>query len=132
VPERPGHAPHLEREHAVYGKSEYARLAAISVAHLYNLRRRPRYRQCLLPCARTRATQAAIGERRKPMPQGQPRYVRLDTEHQGDPQNKDRGVYHINAVDEVTQWQIAAAAPRISEGLSAARNTQEPGDDPQN
>jgi len=105
----------LEREHSVYGKPEFARLATISVAHLYNLRRHPRYRQRLLPTTKTRPTQAAIGERRKPTPQGQPGYLRLDTVHQGDPQGKQRGVYHINAVDEVTQWEIAAAVPRISE-----------------
>lgn len=105
----------LEREHSVYGHREFARLASISVAHLYNLRRHPRYRQRLLPCAKTRSTQASIGERRKPDPQGQPGYLRLDTVHQGDPQGSDRGLYHINAVDEVTQWQVAAAVPRISE-----------------
>jgi transposase InsO family protein len=55
-----------------------------------------------------------IGERRKPQPQGQPGYLRLDTVHQGD-QPEAKGVYHINAVDEVTQWQIVAAVPRISE-----------------
>jgi transposase InsO family protein len=105
----------LEREHTLYGKPEYERLASISVAHLYNLRRHPRYRQRLLPTAKTRPTQASIGERRKPMPEGQPGFVRLDTVHQGDPQGQERGVYHINAVDEVTQWEIAAAVPRISE-----------------
>ena len=105
----------LEREHSVYGKAEFARLASISVAHLYNLRRHPRYRQRLLPTTKTRPTQASIGERRKPMPQGQPGYLRLDTVHQGDPQGHQRGVYHINAVDEVTQWEAAAAVPRISE-----------------
>ena len=35
----------LEREYQVYGKREYERLASISVAHLYNLRKRPKYRQ---------------------------------------------------------------------------------------
>jgi transposase InsO family protein len=105
----------LEREHTLYGKPEYERLASVSVAHLYNLRRHPRYRQRLLPTAKTRPTQASIGERRKPMPEGQPGFVRLDTVHQGDPQGQERGVYHINAVDEVTQWEIAAAVPRISE-----------------
>jgi transposase InsO family protein len=34
--------------------------------------------------------------------------------HQGD-QNGAKGVFHINAVDEVTQWQIVAATERISE-----------------
>ena len=32
----------LEREFGQYNKSEYQRLATISVAHIYNLRRRPR------------------------------------------------------------------------------------------
>ena len=31
----------LQREVELYGKQEYARLAAISVAHLYNLRQQP-------------------------------------------------------------------------------------------
>lgn len=35
----------LEREVELYGKQEYARLATISVAHLYNLRHSPRYRE---------------------------------------------------------------------------------------
>jgi hypothetical protein len=34
--------------------------------------------------------------------------------HQGD-RDGNKGVYHINAVDEVTQWEIVAAAPQISE-----------------
>jgi hypothetical protein len=34
--------------------------------------------------------------------------------HQGD-LDGSKGVYHINAVDEVTQWQVVACAPRISE-----------------
>jgi hypothetical protein len=34
--------------------------------------------------------------------------------HQGDgPEGK--GIYHINAVDEVTQWEVVLATPRISE-----------------
>ena len=104
----------LEREHLLYKRPEYARLAAISVAHLYNLRKHARYRERLLNYTKTRPTAVSIGERRKPQPQGQPGFLRLDTVHQGDgPEGK--GVYHINAVDEVTQWQIAGATPRISE-----------------
>ena len=38
----------------------------------------------------------------------------MDTVHQGD-QGSAKGVYHINAVDEVTQWQIVAVTERISE-----------------
>ena len=104
----------LEREVQLYGKQEYARLAAISVAHLYNLRKSQRYRERLLNYTRTRPTAVSIGERRKPQPQGQPGYLRLDTVHQGD-QPEAKGVYHINAVDEVLQWQVVGSAPRISE-----------------
>jgi transposase InsO family protein len=104
----------LERELQLYGKQEYARLAAISVAHLYNLRKTQRYRERRLNYVKTRPTAVSIGERRKPQPQGQPGYLRLDTVHQGD-QPEAKGVYHINAVDEVLQWQVVGSAPRISE-----------------
>ena len=108
----------LEREVQLYGRQEYARLAAISVAHLYNLRRSQRYRERRLNYVKTRPTTVSIGERRKPQPQGRPGYLRLDTVHQGDQPGGGsgaKGVYHINAVDEVTQWQVAGSTPRISE-----------------
>jgi transposase InsO family protein len=104
----------LEREYQHYGKPKFQRLAAISVAHLYNLRHQSTYRQRRLHYSKTRPTTVAIGERRRPDPQGQPGYLRVDTVHQGD-QPGAKGVYHINAVDEVTQWQIVAATVHISE-----------------
>ena len=108
----------LEREVELYGKQEYARLATISVAHLYNLRHSQRYRNRRLNYIKTRPTTVSIGERRKPQPQGQPGYLRLDTVHQGDQPAgaaAGKGVYHINAVDEVLQWQVVGSTPRISE-----------------
>jgi transposase InsO family protein len=108
----------LEREVQVYGKQEYARLAGISVAHLYNLRKSQRYRERRLNYVKTRPTAVSIGERRKPDPQGQPGYLRVDTVHQGDQPGGGagtKGVYHINAVDEVLQWQVVGSTPRISE-----------------
>ena len=104
----------LEREYQQYGKQEYARLASISVSHIYNLRRERGYRQRRLNYVKTKPTGVTIAERRRPNPQGQPGYLRVDTVHQGD-QNGAKGVFHINAVDEVTQWQIVAATERISE-----------------
>ena len=104
----------LERELKDYNRPEYARLAMISVAHLYNLRHHPRYRERLLSYTKTRPTAVQIGERRKPEPNAQPGFLRIDTVHQGDsPEGK--GIYHINAVDEVTQWEVVLATPRISE-----------------
>ncbi len=104
----------LEREVELYGKQEYVRLAGISVAHLYNLRKSQRYRERRLNYIKTRPTAVSIGERRKPDPQGRPGYLRLDTVHQGD-QPDAKGVFHINAVDEVLQWQVVGSTPRISE-----------------
>jgi transposase InsO family protein len=104
----------LEREFRQYGKADFERLAAISNGHLYNLRRTPRYRQRRRNYQKTRPSPVTIGERRCPDPGGQPGFLRVDTVHQGDTQNA-KGVFHINAVDEVTQWEIAAAVPRISE-----------------
>jgi hypothetical protein len=56
----------------------------------------------------------SIGERRAPQPEGRPGYLRVDTVHQGD-RDGAKGVYHINAVDEVTQWQVVGATAQISE-----------------
>ena len=104
----------LEREYSEYGQSAYQRLAGISVAQIYRFRNAEAYRKRNTSYQPTRPTPIPIGQRRKPRPRGQPGYLRIDTVHQGD---KDgvKGIYHINAVDEVTQWEIVAATPQISE-----------------
>ncbi|GDY24093.1 hypothetical protein LBMAG56_54400 [Verrucomicrobiota bacterium] len=104
----------LEREFSEYGKSEYERLAGISVAHLYRLRKSKTYRTRQATFTKTKPTPVTIGERRCPQPEGRPGYLRVDTVHQGD-RDGVKGVYHINAVDEVTQWQVVACVPQISE-----------------
>ena len=104
----------LEREGELYQQAEYQRLATISVAHIYNLRKRRRYRECRMHYTPTRAVQVAIGERRRPQPGGQPGYWRVDTVQQGD-RDGSKGVYHINAVDEVTQWQVVGAVAGITQ-----------------
>ena len=104
----------LERAQEQFGDQRYERLAKISVAHLYNLRASARYRNQAAVFEPTQSTTAAIGQRRKPDPQGRPGYVRVDTVHQGD-QDGAKGVYHINAVDTVTQWQVVGCAEKISE-----------------
>jgi hypothetical protein len=81
---------------------------------LYNLRNSSGYRRQRIEYEGTRATPVSIGERRKPKPDGQPGYVRVDMVHQGD-QDGVKGVYHLNMVDEVTQWQVVGAVEPISE-----------------
>ena len=104
----------LQRAYEQFGEKQYGRLAKISVAHLYNLRASARYRNQAAVFEPTQSTTAAIGQRRKPDPQGRPGYVRVDTVHQGDSAGT-KGVYHINAVDAVTQWQVVGCAEKISE-----------------
>ena len=104
----------LEREHSEYGQSAYERLAHISVAQIYRFRNSETYRRRNTSYQPTRPTPIPIGERRKPRPQGRPGFLRIDTVHQGD-RDGVKGIYHINAVDEVTQWEIVAATPQISE-----------------
>jgi len=104
----------LEREYYDYGQAAYQRLARISVAQIYRFRNSAAYRQRNTSYQPTRPTMIPIGERRKPRPQGWPGYLRIDTVHQGD-QDGRKGIYHINAVDQVTQWEIVAATPQISE-----------------
>jgi predicted DNA-binding transcriptional regulator AlpA len=104
----------LKREYEEFGKPEFARLAGISVSHLYNLRHSVGYRKQVSVFEPTRPSAVSIGERRKPDPQGQPGFLRVDTVHQGD-WDGAKGVYHINAVDTVTQWQVVGCASKISE-----------------
>jgi len=78
------------------------------------LRPHRRYRQRRLNYVKTKPTAVTIAERRRPDPQGRPGYLRIDTVHQGD-QGGVKGLFHINAVDEVAQCEIVAATERISE-----------------
>ncbi|MCL0075789.1 integrase [Dehalococcoidia bacterium] len=104
----------MQREYEIYGHTEFEKISRISVSHLYNLRGSNLYRDVTRRFTKTRPAVSKIGERAKPDPGGQPGYIRIDTIHQGDI-NGRKGVYHINAVDEVTQWEIVASVEGISE-----------------
>ena len=104
----------LRRAVEHFGDARYERLSQISVSHLYNLRRSEPYRKQRLVWHRTRPAPVAIGIRKAPAPEGLPGYIRIDTVHQGDLDGM-KGVYHINAVDIVTQWELVASVEHISE-----------------
>jgi len=104
----------LGRAFHLFGQTRYARLATISVAHLYNLRAKPLYQQRRRHYTKTQTRPSTIGIRRAPAPEGRPGFIRIDTVHQGDYDGR-KGLYHINAVDIVTQWQLVASCERISE-----------------
>ena len=104
----------MERAFLVFGEARFERLAGISVSHLYNLRGGKAYRDTRRHWTKTRPTGIPIGQRRAPQPNGTPGYIRIDSVHQGD-QDGVKGVYHINAVDCVTQFQFVATCEKISE-----------------
>ncbi|MEM7494928.1 MAG: integrase [Myxococcota bacterium] len=103
-----------ERAYQLFGQQEYRQLAQISVSHLYRLRKSISYGRQRRFFAKTRPRPIPIGQRRAPRPNGQPGFVRVDTVHQGDLDGV-KGLYHINAVDEVTQYEIVCGVERISE-----------------
>jgi transposase InsO family protein len=104
----------MEREWAIYRHMDFRNISQISIAHLYNLRRSHLYRSITRRYTKTKPAVVKIGEQAKPATGGSPGYVRIDTVHQGDDLGQ-KGVYHINAVDEVTQWEIVASVEKIAE-----------------
>ena len=103
-----------ERAFKVFGDAAFENLAGISVAHLYNLRASAGYRRQRGPIEPTRSTHVAIGERRCPRPNGEPGYLRVDSVHQGDFDGV-KGIYLVNLVDAVTQYETVCSVERISE-----------------
>lgn len=104
----------LRRAWEHYGDARYERLARISVAHLYNLRAEKSYLNRRQSWSKTRSHQVPIGVRKAPAPEGTAGFLRIDSVHQGD-QDGLKWVYHINAVDCGTQWEIVLTCEKISE-----------------
>ena len=103
-----------ERAFTLFGDARYQRLAHISNGHLYNLRHSKPYQRVRTVRDKTRPVRIAIGERRKPTPNNRPGYLRVDSVHQGD-FDGIKGIYLINAVDQVTQFEVVCAVEKISE-----------------
>ena len=104
----------MRREFEVYGDVRFARLAHISVAHLYNLRKSTTYLRKRHRAGQDPADPGGHRQRRRPRPDGRPGFVRVDTVYQGD-LDGNKGVYLINVVDEVTQFEYVGAVAAISE-----------------
>jgi transposase InsO family protein len=102
-------------EYQLFGDREYERLSKISPAHIYNLRGKHLYRATTTTYTKTQAVARNIGERRKPEPSGQPGFLRVDSVHGGDSVSGDKGVYYVNLVDEVTQWEVVVCVQTLCE-----------------
>jgi hypothetical protein len=98
----------------LYEDNRFEHLQHISVSHFYNLRKTNIFQSRMLNYRKTNPVKVNIGIRKKPVPFGKPGYLRVDSVHQGD-LDKEKGVYHINLVDEVTQWEITGCVEGISE-----------------
>jgi hypothetical protein len=97
-----------------YSDIRFEKLSGISVSHLYNLKKSNVYKTKALHYTKTNPVQRDIGIRKKPEPFGIPGYIRVDSVHQGD-LDYEKGVYHINLVDEVTQMEYVGCVEKISE-----------------
>jgi transposase InsO family protein len=104
----------LKREYTVFGNEACVRLQHLSVAQLYRFRQSSTYRRVRTHYTKTKPATIAIGERTKPRNNGQPGFLRVDSVHQGD-KDGEKGVYHINLVDEITQWEVVVCVQGISE-----------------
>lgn len=96
----------LRREWEVFGHKKYERISGVSVSHINNLRHHPVYINSWVNGTKPR--EISIGSTMPPEPNNLPGAIRIDTVHQ-------RDVFHINAVDEITQWEILVCVPVIAE-----------------
>ena len=96
----------LRREYTIFGKKNYQTIAGVSHAHITNLRQSPIYKNSWVN--HTKARVVPIGITMKPENFGRPGSIRVDAVHQND-------VFHINSVDEITQWEIVVCVPQICE-----------------
>jgi len=96
----------LRREYEVFHHQEYQTISRISHSHITNLRHSDVYKSSWIN--HTKSRQVPIGETRKPENYGKPGSIRVDSVSQKD-------IYHINCVDEITQWEIVFCVPQLSE-----------------
>src|SRR3989344_5067843 len=96
----------LRREFEMFHHNNYQTISRIFHSHITNLRHSPVYSSHWIN--HTKARNIPIGITMPPENFGRPGSIRVDVVHQ-------RDVYHINSVDEITQWQIVVCVPQISE-----------------
>lgn len=96
----------LRREFEVFKHSEFQTISSVSHSHITNLRNSLVYKSGWINHTKARTIQ--IGQTQKPESNGRPGSIRVDAVNQ-------RDIYHINAVDEVTQWEVVFCVPQITE-----------------
>jgi len=97
------------RAHVRCGDAHYARLADISVSHLYNLRASTGYSRQRLVWQKTRPSPIKIGVRKAPHRKASPACIRAIA--------MGPRVSTISMLDIVTQWELTASVEWISEAF---------------
>lgn len=104
-----------EKAYDKFSDLRYRVLSKVSVAYIYVLMETTEYKRSNPSYEKTRPSVVNIGERRKPNPSGKPGYLRVDSVHQGDARDGEKGAYHINIVDEITQFEFIGSVPQITD-----------------
>lgn len=95
----------LRREYEVFKNPDFKNISHISHAHISNLRDSPVYKADWVNSTKSRVV--PIGITQKPDNLGLPGSINVDTVHQKD-------LYHLNCVDEITQWEIVVCLPDLT------------------
>lgn len=96
----------LRREYEVFGHEKFANISEVSPSHVNNLRKSLVYLNSYLN--HTKARKIAIGTTQIPENLGRPGSIKVDSVSQKD-------MFHINSVDEMTQWEVVVGVPQITE-----------------
>ena len=103
-----------------FNDERFKQLSNISLGHIYNLRKTTTYRKVTTKYKHTKpVSKNEIGIREKPRSDNRPGFIRVDSVHGGD---KDgiKGVYYVNFVDEITQFEIVVCI----KGITVSKNSK--------
>ena len=104
----------FQRMYEKFNDERFVRLKDISPSHIYNLRSTEVYKYKSKTFTKTNPVQNSIGIRQKPEPNGEPGFLRVDSVHGGD-EKGSKGMYYVNFVDEVLQWEIVIAVADLTQ-----------------
>lgn len=104
----------MEDEYVIFHHEEFLTIKEISVSYLYKLLGRKGERAKSTKFYGTRPVNLALGKRAPLTLDGRPGHINVDTVHQGD-KDGEKGIYHINMVDSLTQFEFVGSVGAISE-----------------
>ena len=107
----------MRDEYEIYKHTEYKNIKDISVSYMYKLFGKTHDRRANKFFG-TKPKNSTIGIRAPLTYDGCAGHLNVDTVHQGD-RNGEKGIYHVNIVDSLTQWELIASLDVIAESSLA-------------